>query len=147
MKHILISLAMAFTMFMAGAVGVNAQQTPSNTVCNEKSGLQWDINGETDVLEYRVYVGNQADIEHANPPVQILVTVPHDPDSAILDADGNKIVKHDLNSLLSEGPKYFAVTAVDQVGNVSDYSNEIGCEYNVRPGAPVIQLIFTNTRS
>lgn len=146
MKH-LLTFVFITALLIGGASGAHAQQTPANTVCNEESGLQWNMNVvDNDVKDYQVYVANQADIANANPPVQILVTVPHDPTKSVIDADGNKVIKHSLNSLLAEGPKYFVVRATDTMGNISGYSNEIGCEYNVSPGAPTIQLIFTKVK-
>lgn len=146
MKHLLPFL---LTFLLLGGLGGGisyAQQTPANSLCNEQSGLQWQMNAELDVKEYEVYVANSAGIATANPPVPILVTVPHDPATAVIDNNGNKIVSHTLNSQLAEGPKYFAVKAVDLSGNRSDYSNEPGCEYNVRPGAPLLQLMFTQPK-
>ena len=118
-------------------------QTPLNTVCNEKSGLQWDMNPELDVDHYNVYAANLPGIETANPPVNILVQIPHDPANAVLDSSGNLVVTHTLNSLLSEGDKFFTVQATDTSGNMSGHSNEIGCQYNTTPGAPTLKFLFT----
>ena len=120
-----------------------AQQTPANTKCNEKSGLQWQMNPEPDVHHYAVYAANSAGIATANPPVQVLMTVDHDPSKAVIDSTGKKVFKSTLQSTLSEGDKWFAVKAVDAAGNDSNHSNEVGCDYDVSPDAPLLQLIFT----
>lgn len=126
---------------------VSAQQTPANTVCNEQSGLSWDMNTEPNMDHYNVYVANQPGIETANPPVLPLVQVPHDPNNAVLDVDGNQVVEHFLNSLLSEGDKWFTVQAADNVGNLSGHSNEIGCAYDVSPDAPILKFLFVKPTS
>ena len=125
----------------------SAQQTPQNTVCNEKSGLQWEMNGEADMFEYEVYVANMPGIATANPPVFPLVKVPHDPATAIIDANGNKVVQYSLDVTMAEGDKYFTVKAADKSGNLSGHSNEIGCEYNTSPDAPIIKLLFGKSKS
>ena len=117
-------------------------QTPLNTVCNEKSGLQWDMNSELDVSHYTVYAANQPGIATANPPVLALVQVPHDPQNAIIDVNGNLVVEHVLNSQLAEGDKWFTVSAHDSSGNESGHSNEIGCAYNISPNAPTLKFLF-----
>lgn len=121
-----------------------AQQTPANTVCNEKSGLSWDMNIEPDVSHYTLYAGNQPGNATANPPVLPLVQVPHDPQNVIIDNNGNQIVEHVLNSQLGEGDKYFTVSAHDTSGNESGHSNEIGCAYNISPNAPTLKFFFVN---
>ena len=123
-----------------------AQQTPANTVCNEQSGLQWDMNPESDMDHYEVYVANNPNIATANPPVNAFIRVPHDPATATIDANGNKVVTHTMQVTMSEGNKYFTVKAFDILGNGSGYSNEIGCAYNTSPGAPLIKLIFTKAK-
>jgi hypothetical protein len=133
-------------MAACGISEIYAQQTPANTVCNEKSGLQWDLNLELDVDFYTVYVTNNPNIATANPPVNGLITIPHDPASATIDSDGNKVVTHTMQVTMAEGDKYFAVSATDKSGNESLHSNEVGCEYNTTPGAPQIKLIFTKAK-
>jgi hypothetical protein len=129
--------------FMTFATPVLAQQTPANTVCNEKSGLGWELGLELDIDHYNVYVANSPNIAIANPPVNILVTIPHDPANAMIDADGNKVVEYNLDVTMSEGDKYFVITVSDKSGNMSGYSNEAGCEYNTIPGVSSIRLLFT----
>ena len=111
---------------------VSAQETLVNTICNEKSGLEWQMNTELDMKHYDVYVSNAPGIARADPPVFPLIQVPHDP--------SKKVVTYSLDVTMSEGDKYFTVTASDMSGNMSTDSNEIGCEYNITPGAPTIKL-------
>jgi len=112
-----------------------AQQTPANTMCNESSGVQWTANTEPDMDHYNVYIANNPDIKNASPPV-FAITVPHP-------AVGVGSVVHTLNASMSEGPKYFSVTAADKAGNESAYSDEIGCMLDYNPNAPTLQFIFT----
>ena len=67
----------------------------------------------------------------------ILLQVPHP-------APGSAQVIHPLKSNLSEGDKYFRVTAVDApANNESPMSNEAGCNYNLIPGVPGnVQIII-----
>ena len=111
-----------------------AQQTPADTVCNEGSGVQWTANVEPDMDHYNLYIANNPDIKNANPAVSAL-TIPH--------PVGVGPIVHTLNATMSEGPKYFAVTASDASGNESDYSGEIGCMLDYNPNAPTLQFIFT----
>jgi hypothetical protein len=133
-------------MAACGISEVYAQQTPLNTVCNEKSGLQWEMNSELDVDFYTVYVANNPNIAIANPPVNGLITIPHDPANATIDTNGNKVLTHTMDVTMAEGDKYFVVTVTDFSGNMSGYSNEAGCDYNTTPGAPQIKLIFTKAK-
>jgi hypothetical protein len=146
MKHLLTIVL--FTTLLLGGMGggAYAQQTPANTVCNEKAGLGWELGPELDMDHYNVYVANNPNIAIANPPVNILVTIPHDPANAVIDENGNKVVQYSLDVTMSEGDKYFTVAAVDKSGNVSLHSNEIGCEYNTTPGALTIRLLFSNPK-
>jgi hypothetical protein len=138
-----LSIIMALCLMASCVVTeATAQQTPLNTVCNEKSGLTWELNLELDMDFYSVYVANNPNIATANPPVNALVTVIHDLTKAVIDANGNKVLQYDLDVTMAEGDKYFAITASDKSGNMSGLSNEIGCEYNTTPGAPTIRLLF-----
>ncbi len=145
MKHLLTLLCL-LAVLGAGVSTSHAQQTPANTVCNEKSGLQWEMNSESDMDHYKVYVANNPNIDTANPPVNALISVPHDPATATIDANGNKVVTHTMQVMMSEGNKYFTVKSFDKSGNGSVDSNEIGCAYNTSPGAPLIKLIFTQAK-
>ncbi len=144
-KFLVFLAAVCFTASFALSEAV-AQQTPANTVCNEKSGLQWVMNSENDMDHYKVYVANNPNIATANPPVNALISVPHDLATATIDTNGNKVVTHQMQVTMSEGDKYFTVKAFDKSGNGSGDSNEIGCVYNTSPGAPLIKLIFTKAK-
>ncbi len=145
MKY-LLALATILLMFACAPTPIFAQQTPDNTVCNEKTGLSWIMNSEADMAHYKIYVANMPGIENANPPVNVLVQVPHDPATAVIQPDGSKAIVYALEVTMAEGDKYFVVSALDQSGNESSYSNEIGCEYNTIPGAPTIKLIFARPK-
>ena len=115
-----------------------ALQTPLNTSCNDKSKLDWHMNPEPDVDKYRVYSSNTAGITKAS---VVLMEVDHDPSKVVFDRQGKGHFSQGLNSTLAEGPKYFALTAVDAQGNESDLSIEAGCQLTIVPGAPVNFLI------
>jgi hypothetical protein len=137
MKHLLSLLCLA-ALLTAGTGFAQAQQVPSNTKCNEESGLSWTMNSETDITKYRVYSSNAPlDVTIDNSTL-ILMEVPHDPAAA-----QNGSVTQTLNSVLFEGPKYFRVSAVDSVNNESPLSLEVGCDYNLIPSAPSnVQIII-----
>ncbi len=137
MKH-LLSLLCLLAVLGASVSGAQAQQTPVNTTCNEQSGLEWTMNSELDMKQYYIYVSNAPGIATADPAVFPLVQVPHD--------SSQDVVSYHLDIMMSEGAKYFTVIASDEAGNMSDHSNEIGCEYNTRPGAPTIKLLFGKTK-
>ena len=105
-------------------------------VCNEKSGLTWNMNSESDIDKYRVYASNAPIPDDPLDPTLILMEMPHTPENAVDDGNGNFSVSKKLDSTLSEGDKYFRVTAVDLTGNESAYSNEDACNYNKIPNAP-----------
>ena len=143
-----IFLSFLFASLLVSLPGLaSAQQTPANTVCNEKSGLRWQMNSEADMKEYTIYVANMPGIATANPPVSPLIKVPHDPSKTTIDENGNKVVSYNLDVTMAEGDKYFTVIAGDLVGNLSGHSNEIGCEYNTSPSAPIIKLLFGKPKS
>ena len=137
MKHLLTLLCL-LAILGVSVSGAHAQQLPADTVCNEGSGLQWDMNVEPDMKHYDVYVANSPGIATADPEVFPLVQVPHDPSKTVM--------SYNLDVTMSEGDKYFTVTASDESGNMSGHSNEIGCEYNTTPGAPTIKLLFGKTK-
>ena len=146
MKHFLPVLA-SFLMYACVATPAFAQQTPINTVCNEKSGLSWEMNKELDVDHYTIYVANGPGIANANPPVLPLAEVPHDPATAVIQPDGSKEIGFTLAVTMSEGDKFFTVTASDKSGNTSPHSNEVGCQYNTTPSAPNIRFLFVQPKS
>ena len=83
--------------------------------------LQWDANTEPDLAGYKVYYGTMSG-EYGNPIILDTVTeyTMHIPDSIMY---------------------FFAVTAFDTEQLESDFSNEVSCMNNVKPGM-VIQLII-----
>jgi hypothetical protein len=126
MKTIL-SLILSAILLAATVPGIaSAQQTPSDTKCNDESALTWVMNTESDMDHYTVYSSNSPIT--VIDPTQILLTVPH--------PGTGTDVTHPLNSTLSDGPKYFRVTASDAVGNESPLSNEAGCMYDKIPSEP-----------
>jgi hypothetical protein len=126
-------------MLMAActATEASAQQVPSNTKCNDKSVLQWNMNAEADMDHYNVYSSNfPIDVTIDNTSL-ILLQVPHP-------TPGATEVVHPLKSTLSDGEKYFRVSAIDQTGNESPLSSEVGCMYDKIPATPQnIQIILS----
>jgi len=142
----LIFVVFAFLVSMSFSGTSFAQQTPDNTVCNEKSGLSWEMNKEIDIDHYQVYVASLPDIAQTDPPVSMLIGVPHDPDSATILPDGSAEIVYEFRGTMSKGEKYFTVKAVDKSGNMSPHSNEVGCLYDTSPKAPVLKFIFTQPK-
>lgn len=136
-------LSLVLGLFLTAPVYAFAEQNPTNTVCNEDSGLAWDLGSETDLKSYKVY-GSNAPIIEAKPE-SVLLEIDYDPTKVVTAEDGKKTVTESFGIVLSEGDKYFRLSAVDTVGNESDLSNMVGCNYNVKPSAPTgvtIQLKF-----
>ena len=95
------------------------------------------MNAETDMDHYNLYSSNFPLDPTIDNSSLILLQVPHP-------APGATEVIHPLNSTLSDGDKYFRVTAVDKALNESPMSNEVGCLYDKIPSAPVnIQIILS----
>jgi hypothetical protein len=134
MKHLLTLLCL-MAVIGAGVSNAHAQQTPTNTKCNDESALSWDINVEPDMASYNVYASNNPLDVTADNSALILMSIPHP-------AAGVTVV-HPLNSQLAEGDKYFRVTSKDNSGNESSMSLEAGCNYNLIPATPGnIQIIL-----
>jgi len=136
MRHLFTFIFIA-ALLMSGATA-QAQQIPSNTTCNDESTLTWTMGVESDLKEYRVYTANNPIDPTVDNSALILMTVPQPTsgsDAAYL-----------LTSSLAEGDKYFRVTAVDNTGNESGMSNEVGCHYNLVPGAPGNIRIILKTK-
>jgi hypothetical protein len=90
---------------------------------------------EADLREYRVYAANNPIDPLVDNSTLILMTVPQP-------ANGTDAAQM-LDSSLAEGDKYFRVTAVDNVGNESTMSLEVGCNYDLIPGTPgSVQIIL-----
>ena len=118
-----------------------AQQTPDNTICNERTALRWTMGTEPDLYKYRVYMSTAPMTEKRED--NIYQEILHASLTPAVDAEGNENLSGQLPELSIEGPKYFRLTAFDDVGNESEMSNEAGCTYNQTPSAPMIHLYFT----
>jgi len=79
--------------------------------------LQWDANTESDLAGYKVYYGTTSR-EYQEPiPLDLVTTYTmHIPDSVMY---------------------FFAVTAFDTEALESDFSTEVSCMNNVRPGTVI----------
>jgi fibronectin type 3 domain-containing protein len=86
--------------------------------------LQWDANTESDLAGYKVYYGTESRV-YSEPIILGLVTTytMHIPDSVMY---------------------FFAVTAFDTGELESDYSNEVSCMNNAKPGAVINIYINCN---
>jgi len=135
MKHLFTFIFI--TALLANSAIAQAQQTPTNTKCNDKSALSWQMNTETDMDHYNVYSSNFPLDPTIDNSALILIQVPHP-------APGATEVTHPLNSTLSDGDKYFRVSAVDKAQNESPLSKEVGCLYDKIPATPVnIQILLS----
>ena len=118
-------------------------------ICNEKSGLAWDMNVEPDMDKYTLYHSSDSGIVLGRDPMTGMVTVganvqsitiPHDPSSAIDNGDGTFMVVHRI--ALPEGDRFMVLTASDKSQNETDGSNEVGCKIDGTPRTPTIELRF-----
>jgi hypothetical protein len=136
MKQLLQTLLMCVLASLVFTYPTVAQQTPINTNCNDESKLSWQMNVETDMDHYNVYSSNFPLDPTIDNSSLILVQVPHP-------APGVTEVLHPLKSTLSDGDKYFRISAIDKAGNESPLSKEVGCKYDKIPATPVnIQIIL-----
>ena len=136
--------SVVLALFFLAAAPAFAQQTPLNTICNQASGLAWEMNTEADMDKYNVYVSNAPiDITVDNSKL-ILMSIPHNLSKAVINTDGTSTVTETLNGTLAEGDKYFRVSAVDKVGNESPLSLEVGCKYDLIPGTPTSVILILN---
>ena len=118
----LYAILFSLTLLATPAFG----QTDVTKTCNEESGLSWASNTEADMDKYRVYASNSPIDSAVDNTTLILMEIPHD--------NTNGTIKSTLDSTLSEGPKYFRITALDKARNESNMSIEVGCKYDVKPG-------------
>lgn len=108
-------------------------QTPP--LCGTGHPIQWDLNSEPDMKEYRLYASLSP--SSIDPLTQSPAwTIVHDLSKAETLQDGTKILKTTLSPAIPDGPTYFAVTAVDDSGNESGLSNELYCNLQVSPKTP-----------
>lgn len=135
MRHIKVFLISTILVFVLPALGLG-QTLP---VCNEKSGLAWDMNAEADMKEYTLYHGPNSGITKGGTGVGA-ITIPHDPSTAVDNGDGTFTVVHKI--ALPEGDTFMAVSASDQSGNETNLSNEVGCKIDGTPKTPTIELRF-----
>ncbi len=90
--------------------------------------LIWDANGEADLAGYKLHYGNSPRAQGS-----YTQTVP---------INNKNATTWDLS--LPTGVYYFALTAVDLVGNESDFSNEVSAEVSDippppgKPGRPIL---------
>lgn len=108
-------------------------------ICNEKSGLAWDMNTEADMEKYVLYHSPNSGIVKGAAGVEML-DIAHDPSTAIDNGDGTFTVIHKI--AMPEGDRFFAVTAADKAKNETDLSNEVGCKVDGTPQTPSIELRF-----
>ena len=86
--------------------------------------LQWDANTEPDLVGYKIYY----DIDSGDPYNGTAATEGDSPIDMPLDQDENPdpdIVEYTVHNLQNGITYYFAVTARDDQGLESDYSNEV----------------------
>lgn len=133
----LIKLLLIGTILVFGFSGVSFGQTLP--ICNEKSGLEWDMNTEADMKEYVLYHSPTVGVTKTKADVVQLI-IPHDPSQAVDNGDGTFSVIHKL--VMPEGDRFMALTARDAAQNETDLSNEVGCLVNGTPKTPSIILRF-----
>jgi hypothetical protein len=125
MKRFTILAALALLIFALSALAAEpAHLTISNILVAGQSGnsvtLLWDANSEADLAGYKVYWGT-ASRTYTNTPQP---TVPVSP-TPTYTVGG-----------LANGTYYFAVTAFNNAGQESGYSNEVSAVISVPPVPP-----------
>jgi len=106
----------------------------AQSVATGKATLSWDSNTEADLAGYRVYQSQVSGVYTSPPVADIPAPVIGTPSFQI--------------SSLSEDQTYFwVVTAYDNSGNESGFSNEVTKTISIPPDAPsglivTIELIF-----
>lgn len=110
------------------AMSVAAAQTVPTCTPAVPCTIQWIPNSEPDMKEYRVLLSKTAGQYDAAKPAAVII---HPAASGSTAKVGT----------LDDGQHFLVVVAVDQVGNVSAYSNEVTFRFDGPPGGPVIELI------
>jgi hypothetical protein len=82
--------------------------------------LQWDANTEPDLAGYKIYQGTASGVYGEPIPVS------------------KDLTEHTLTGLPDNVFLYFVMTAHDTEGLESDFSNEVSCINNLKPGAVII---------
>lgn len=113
MRGPLIIWLMTAALFLVTAVCAMAQSAPE--LMGKDGGLSWDAVTDSDLAGYRVYLG-AASGQYGSPKDVGNVT---------------QVSRADLG--LSDGVYFAAVTATDQAGNESGFSNEVNFRVDQTP--------------
>lgn len=132
MKHFIAAL---LTVLLLATTAPTFAQSALPT-CHEDSALMWSMNTEDDMDRYFVYGSNTPITVETATHDMILQEVTHDTSQVEVDQEGKSVIRKQLMASLSEGPKYFRVSAVDKAGNESPLSDEVSCQYDKRPSTP-----------
>lgn len=109
--------------------------------------LQWDANTEPDLAGYKIYY----DTDSGHPYEGTGATEGNSPVTMTLSQDENSdtnLVEFTVHGLPDAGTKYFAVTAYDDQGLESGYSNEVntgeipGNPQNLNLAASGVQIVI-----
>jgi len=128
-------LTLVTCVFFFLPLTVTAQELP---LCNERSILMWDMGSESDLASYRVYLSPSPLTDRL--PELVFHELAKADFQIVTEASGQQSITDTMASIPPEGPIYMRVTAVDQSGNESLFSNEVGCLFNATPSVPVIRL-------
>ena len=133
-----------FMMLLCGMLSmcvVSPVMAETHQICGPDSGLSWVMNTETDMDKYIVY-HSESEAIVPNAINVFAFEVAHSPENAVPDPDDStqSLVISDFPNTFPDGLRYFAVSAVDKVGNESGVSNEVSCRFD--KSAPVSPTIF-----
>lgn len=103
----------------------------ASIVCSpvKPCSIQWNANTELDLKEYRLYISQATGTYGIVPKLVIPISTTHTSSIGL--------------GLLSDGPYFVTLTAVDLAGNESGRSNEVSFVYNGPPVAPVVTITVT----